>query len=83
MVNPRSTSSLAMAMDCGLSLSLTEKKTFPLVGSGLNAEICAFAYAIPRSSSIPMTSPVDFISGPRTMSMPGKRGHGKTASLTQ
>ena len=30
-----------------------------------------------------MTSPVDFISGPSTMSMPGNRGQGKTASLTQ
>jgi hypothetical protein len=29
-----------------------------------------------------MTSPVDFISGPRTTSTPGKRAKGKTASLT-
>ena len=29
-----------------------------------------------------MTSPVDFISGPRMMSTLGKRANGKTASLT-
>ena len=30
-----------------------------------------------------MTSPVDFISGPSRMSVPGKRAKGKTASLTE
>ena len=29
-----------------------------------------------------MTSPVDFISGPSTVSTPGKRANGNTASLT-
>ncbi|OQC72545.1 MAG: hypothetical protein BWX45_00878 [Deltaproteobacteria bacterium ADurb.Bin002] len=32
---------------------------------------------------MPITSPVDFISGPRMMSTPGKRLNGKTASFTQ
>ena len=31
---------------------------------------------------MPMTSPVERISGPRMMSTPGKRAKGKTASLT-
>ena len=31
---------------------------------------------------MPITSPVDFISGPSTVSTPGKRANGKTASLT-
>ncbi len=31
---------------------------------------------------MPMTSPVDFISGPRSTSTPGKRLKGNTASLT-
>ena len=31
---------------------------------------------------MPMTSPVDFISGPRTKSAPGKRDQGITASFT-
>ncbi len=32
---------------------------------------------------MPMTSPVDFISGPRRISVPGNRAKGKTASLTE
>ena len=32
--------------------------------------------------SMPITSPVDFISGPSTVSTPGKRANGNTASLT-
>ena len=31
---------------------------------------------------MPMTSPVERISGPSTVSTPGKRANGKTASLT-
>ena len=31
---------------------------------------------------MPMTSPVDFISGPSTVSAPGKRPNGMTASFT-
>ena len=31
---------------------------------------------------MPITSPVDFISGPSTVSTPGKRANGNTASLT-
>src|SRR6266850_1788772 len=31
---------------------------------------------------MPIDSPVDFISGPRTTSLPGKRAKGSTASLT-
>jgi len=32
---------------------------------------------------MPMTSPVDFISGPSTISTPEKRENGKTDSLTE
>ena len=32
---------------------------------------------------MPITSPVDFISGPSRMSVPGNRAKGKTASLTE
>ena len=32
---------------------------------------------------MPITSPVDFISGPSTESAPAKRANGSTASLTQ
>ena len=38
---------------------------------------------MPKSVSIPMTSPVERISGESSMSVPVKRANGKTASLTQ
>jgi len=41
-----------------------------------------FAKAIPRSSSSPITSPVERISGPSVIVAPGKRTKGKTASFT-
>ena len=39
--------------------------------------------AVGKSSAIPITSPVDFISGPSTASAPAKRANGSTASLTE
>ena len=38
--------------------------------------------AVGKSAAIPITSPVLFISGPRTESAPAKRAKGSTASLT-
>ena len=35
-----------------------------------------------KSASMPITSPVDFISGPSTGSVPGNLANGNTASLT-
>ena len=46
--------------------SLTLKKTVPVVGSTWPAESCALAKASPKLPATPITSPVDFISGPRT-----------------
>ena len=43
----------------------------------------ALAKATPRSGSMPMTSPVLRISGPRMMSVPWKRLNGKTGSFTE
>ena len=43
---------------------------------------CDLAKAIPTEMSMPMTSPVERISGPSTASTSGKRLHGSTASLT-
>ena len=62
-------------------------KTLPLVGSEPNAAVCAFANAVPKSASKPITSPVDFISGPSTVSTCAPSGvrnrlNGITASLT-
>ena len=39
-------------------------------------------YASPALRAMPMTSPVDFISGPRMMSDPGKRENGRTGCFT-
>ena len=43
----------------------------------------AFAYASPKLRPVPMTSPVDFISGPRIGSASGNFANGNTASLTE
>ena len=44
---------------------------------------CDFAKAMPKSREMPMTSPVDFISGPSRMSDPGNFRNGKTDSFTK
>ena len=62
-----------------MSLSQTERKTLPSSGSGAPAAACALPNAVGKSSAMPMTSPVDFISGPRRVSVPGEaveRQHG-------
>ncbi len=56
--------------------------TRPLVGSGPYAALWLLAYATPKPASIPITSPVDFISGPSTVSTPVNRLKGSTASFT-
>lgn len=43
---------------------------------------CVLSNAQGKFSAMPMTSPVDFISGPRMVSAPGNRPKGMTASLT-
>ena len=65
-----------------LSLSQTERNTSPSVGSGMPAAATALPNAAGNASAMPMTSPVDFISGPSCVSVPGKRLNGSTASLT-
>ena len=54
----------------------------PLLGSGSPAAIWLFANARPNVRSMPMTSPVERISGPSTVSTSGKRLNGSTASFT-
>ena len=65
-----------------LSESLTDTKTAPLSGNSAAAPLCALANAIPKLSAIPITSPVDSISGPSSVSTPGNLVNGKTASFT-
>jgi hypothetical protein len=70
-----------------LSRSATDTNTRPPTGSDPYAAACDFANAGPNAASMPMTSPVDFISGPSSGSTPcpervRKRWNGSTASLT-
>ena len=64
-----------------LSRSWVDRKTVPWVGRASPAPSSALAYAIPKLVAEPITSPVDRISGPSTVSAPGKRRKGSTASL--
>ena len=73
----------AIAKAPALSASVTEMKTVPCNGSGQPAAACALANAVGKSRAIPITSPVERISGPSTASEPSKRSNGSTASLTE
>ena len=65
-----------------LSSSRMLRKTVPDSGNGSLDPRCALANALPKSRSRPITSPVDFISGPNSTSSPGKRLNGSTGFLT-
>src|ERR1700682_1163885 len=67
----------------GLSGFLTLTNTFPALGSRTPAPSCDLRNASANVSPTPMTSPVDFISGPRMVSTPGNLMNGNTASLTE
>jgi hypothetical protein len=66
----------------GLSRSARERNTVPESGRRVPAAIWLLAKARPNVLSTPMTSPVERISGPSSVSTPGKRSNGRTASLT-
>ena len=63
-------SSLAMGTMASLYLSVMDTKTLPETGSFWPAERAALAYALLKSESMPITSPVDLISGPSRVSAP-------------
>ena len=67
----------------GLSRSRTLMKHTPFLGSVTPEAVCAFAYASPKVRPVPITSPVDFISGPRIGSDSGNLTNGNTASFTE
>ncbi len=74
-------------MTARLSLSATEMNTVPVSGMPPYAASWLFANAVGKSRSIPITSPVERISGPSTEStirpsLVRKRLKGSTASLT-
>ena len=56
--------------------------TLPSRGSSTPAAACALPNAAGKSSAMPITSPVDFISGPSSASLPCRRLKGSTASFT-
>ena len=80
---PESNNFLAMATIFVLSASLTDKNTLPEVGNLTPAANCDFTKASVKVLPTPITSPVDFISGPRIVSTPGNFTNGKTASFTE
>ena len=59
-----------------------EEHACPLSGSRSPAAIWLLANARPKVRSMPMTSPVERISGPSRVSTSGKRLNGSTASFT-
>ena len=81
-VKPMSLSRRASTTAAALSLSLTDTNKVPDAGSEMPLPSCDFRKAVAKSSEIPMTSPVDFISGERTGSTPGNLLKGNTASFT-
>src|ERR1700682_3727849 len=82
-VNPKPTSVRATSSTRGLSGFLTLTNTLPALGSRTPAPSCDLRNASAKVSPTPMTSPVDFISGPRMVSTPGNLMNGNTASLTE
>ena len=87
MSKPRSASALIGKIIERLSRLAMLTNTPPLVGSGPNAAACDLENARPKSRASPITSPVDFISGPSTVSTCAPSGvrnrlNGITASLT-
>ncbi len=81
--NPSDANCRAAPSPAALSRSAREKKTVPSVGRELPAAIWLLAKARPKVDPMPITSPVERISGPRRVSTPGKRLNGRTASLTE
>jgi hypothetical protein len=65
----------------GLSLSFTVMKTAPRAAASCPAS-CALAKAVPNVVAIPITSPVERISGPSIGSNSRNLVNGNTASFT-
>ena len=73
---------LATGITAALSRSFMEMNTVPDRGRRWLAPRAALAKALPKSTSIPITSPVERISGPSRASVPANLSKGSTASLT-
>ena len=83
MRNPSATSRRATSQAPERSSLLTLINAVPEVGRIAPAPAWDLTKAHPKSLSIPMTSPVDFISGPRSTSTPANFVNGNTASFTE
>ena len=59
------------------------RHTVPDSGNRWPTPSIAFMNAMPNEAAPPITSPVDFISGPRMVSTPGNRTNGNTGLLTK
>ncbi len=84
---PRSARRLTGNIIDRLSRFATDTNARPFTGSDPYTAAWAFAYAVPNTASIPITSPVERISGPSTVSTPCPAGsrnrpNGSTASFT-
>ncbi len=80
--NPNSWNFAATFTPAGLSRSFTLMKRAPPSGIGVPAANCALPNASPKLSPTPITSPVDFISGPNAGSTPGNFANGNTGLFT-
>ena len=80
---PRPSSIRAVSIARGLSLFFRLTNTLPAFGSRTPAASWLLRNASPKVSPTPITSPVDFISGPRIVSTPGNLMNGNTASFTE
>ena len=83
MPNPISCSVRATSIVFSLSPSFTLMNALPDVGRRTPAASCDLTNASANVSPTPITSPVDFISGPRIVSTPGNFVNGNTASFTE
>ena len=73
----------AIGTTAARSRGATLTNAVPPAGSRLDAATWLLANAAGKSVAIPITSPVDRISGPSTMSTPGNFANGNTASFTE
>src|SRR5687768_507285 len=81
--NPSLAKVLAISRVYFLSESRTLMNARPDLGSFTPAANCDLTNASAKLGPTPITSPVDFISGPRIVSTPGNLMNGNTASLTE
>ncbi|CAB4598212.1 unannotated protein [freshwater metagenome] len=82
ILSPRDVKPLTTSTPPSLSRSFSDTNISPDSGNVVPAANCDLANARAKESSIPITSPVERISGPSAVSTSAKRLNGNTASLT-